>query len=124
VLCITGSDDADFAAMLAFGASIIRLADVARHGGRAVEASELWPLITTLEARLSGGYAEPEADRLAGVFRPPVVAPYVRTVAGPARSGQRVLAVAPALRLRTRPGADGEGEPESAVRDIRAGRKF
>jgi transcriptional regulator with XRE-family HTH domain len=29
VLGITGSDDADFAAMLAFGASVIRLADVA-----------------------------------------------------------------------------------------------
>jgi hypothetical protein len=26
--------------------------------------SELWPLITRLEARLSGGYAEPEAVRL------------------------------------------------------------
>jgi transcriptional regulator with XRE-family HTH domain len=65
VLGITGSDDADFAAMLAFGASVIRLADVARHGGRAAEAvSELWPLITRLEARLSGGYAEPEAVRL------------------------------------------------------------
>jgi hypothetical protein len=44
--------------MLAFGASVVRLADVARHGGRAVEAvSELWPPITRLEVRLSGGYA-------------------------------------------------------------------
>jgi hypothetical protein len=38
VLGITGSGDADFGAMLSFGASVIRLADVARHGGRAVEA--------------------------------------------------------------------------------------
>ncbi len=29
-----------------------------------------------------------------------------------------------AARPRTRPGADGEGEPESAVRDTQAGRKF
>jgi hypothetical protein len=51
--------------MLAFGASVVRLADVARRGGRALEAvSELWPLITRLEVRLSGGYAEPEAVRL------------------------------------------------------------
>jgi transcriptional regulator with XRE-family HTH domain len=65
VLGITGSDNADFGAMLAFGASIIWLADLARHGGRAAEAvSELWPLITRLEGRLSGGYAEPEAVRL------------------------------------------------------------
>jgi hypothetical protein len=65
VLGITGSDDADFAAMLAFGASVIRLADVARHGGRAADAvCELWPLISRLEARLAGGYAEPGAVRL------------------------------------------------------------
>jgi hypothetical protein len=65
VLGIAGSDDADFTAMLAFGASVIRLADVARHGGRAAEAiGELWPLIIRLEARLADGYAEPGAVRL------------------------------------------------------------
>ncbi len=65
VLGITGPDDADFSAMLSFGASVIRLADTARHGGRAAEAvSELWPLITTLETRIAGGHAEPEAVRL------------------------------------------------------------
>ena len=65
VLGITGSDNADFAAMLAFGASVIRLADVARHGGRAAEAvSELWPLITRLEAHIASGYAEPGTVRL------------------------------------------------------------
>ena len=52
VLGIADSDDADFTAMLQFGTSVIRLADVARHSGRAAEAvSELWPLITRLESR-------------------------------------------------------------------------
>jgi transcriptional regulator with XRE-family HTH domain len=65
VLGITGPDDADFSAMLSFGASVIRLADIARHGGRAAEAaSELWPLITRLETRIASGHAEPEAVRL------------------------------------------------------------
>jgi len=65
VLGITGPDDADFSAMLAFGDSVIRLADIARHGGRAAEAAgELWPLITRLEARIAAGHAEPEAVRL------------------------------------------------------------
>src|SRR5712691_6728561 len=35
VLGIAGPDDADFAAMLAFGTSVIRLAQVARRSGRA-----------------------------------------------------------------------------------------
>jgi hypothetical protein len=62
VLGITGPDYADFAAMLAFGTSMIRLAQIARHSGRAAEAvSELWPLINRLEARLAAGHAEPEA---------------------------------------------------------------
>ena len=65
VLGVADLDDADFAAMLAFGTSVIRLADVARHSGRAAEAvSELWPLITRLEARVAAGYADPEAMRL------------------------------------------------------------
>jgi transcriptional regulator with XRE-family HTH domain len=65
VLGVTGPDDADFSAMLSFGDSVIRLADIARHGGRAAEAaSELWPLITRLEARVAGGHPEPEAVRL------------------------------------------------------------
>jgi len=65
VLGITGLDDADFSAMLSFGSSVIRLADIARHGGRAAEAvSELWPLITRLETRIASGHAEPEAARL------------------------------------------------------------
>ena len=65
VLGIADPDDADFTAMLAFGASVIRQADVARQGGRAADAaSELWPLITRLEARIAAGHAEPEAMRL------------------------------------------------------------
>ena len=65
VLGIAGPDDADFAAMLAFGTSVIRLARIARHSGRAAEAvSELWPLITRLEARAAAGYAEPETMSL------------------------------------------------------------
>ena len=65
VLGIASPDDADFAAMLAFGTSVIRLADIARHSGRAAEAvSELWPLIARLEARIAAGLAEPETMRL------------------------------------------------------------
>jgi len=65
VLGIAGHDDADFVSMLAFGTSVIRLAEIARHTGRAAEAvSELWPLITRLEARISAGHAEVETMRL------------------------------------------------------------
>jgi hypothetical protein len=65
VLGIAGPDDADFAAMLAFGISVVRLAQIARHSGRAAEAvSELWPLITRLEGRVTAGYAEPETMSL------------------------------------------------------------
>jgi transcriptional regulator with XRE-family HTH domain len=65
VLGIAGHDDADFASMLAFGTSVIRLAEIARHIGRPAEAvSELWPLITRLEARISAGHAEVETMRL------------------------------------------------------------
>ena len=65
LLGIAGPDDADFAAMLAFGTSVIRLTRIARHSGRAaVAVSELWPLITRLEARVTAGYAEPESISL------------------------------------------------------------
>jgi transcriptional regulator with XRE-family HTH domain len=70
VLGIAGPDDADFTAMLAFGTSVIRLADVARHSGRAADAvSELWPLIIRLEARVAAGHAEPETMRLLALAR-------------------------------------------------------
>ena len=65
ILGIAAHDDADFTSMLAFGTSVVRLADVARHSGRAAEAvSELWPLITRLEARVFAGQAETEMMRL------------------------------------------------------------
>lgn len=65
VLGITDPGDADFTAMLAFGTSVIRLAQIARQSGRAAEAvSELWPLITRLEARAAAGYAGPETMTL------------------------------------------------------------
>ena len=67
LLGIAGPDDADFAAMLAFGTSVIRLAQIARQSGRAAEAvSELWPLITRLEARVAAGYAGTGDDEPAG----------------------------------------------------------
>jgi hypothetical protein len=65
VLGIADPDNVDFAAMLAFGTSVIRLAQIARQSGRAAEAaSELWPLITRLEARAAAGNAEPETMSL------------------------------------------------------------
>lgn len=65
MLGIADTDDADFTAMLAFGVSVIRLAGIARHSGRAVAAvSELWPLIIRLETRAAAGHAEPETMRL------------------------------------------------------------
>ena len=71
VLGITGPDDADFSAMLSFGASVIRLAEIPRHGGRAAEAvSELWPLITRLEARMAGRCASPWTLATAPCSRP------------------------------------------------------
>jgi hypothetical protein len=77
---------------------------------------EMWDLgVLFTDARGSGDFA---------CRRTKSAAAGCRAAAGPARSGERVLAVAPAVRLRTRPGADGEGEPESAVRDTRVGRKF
>jgi transcriptional regulator with XRE-family HTH domain len=59
VLGVTDSSDADFAALLQFGDSTIRLAELARRSGRAVEAvNELWPLVARLEARAAEGYVE------------------------------------------------------------------
>ncbi|MFX0579557.1 helix-turn-helix domain-containing protein [Nocardia nepalensis] len=59
VLGITGADDAEYRAMLQFGDSTVRLAEIARQAGRAVEAvNELWPLVARLEARASEGHME------------------------------------------------------------------
>lgn len=59
VLGVTDTDDADFAAMLQFADSTIRLAEIARQSGRAVDAvNELWPLVARLEARSAEGRIE------------------------------------------------------------------
>lgn len=65
MLGIANPGDADFTSMLAFGASVVRLADRARHAGRAADAaSELWPLIIRLDGRIAAGHVEPELIRL------------------------------------------------------------
>ncbi|MEU8895014.1 helix-turn-helix transcriptional regulator [Nocardia sp. NPDC048505] len=59
VLGVTGTDDAEYRAMLQFGDSTVRLAEVARQAGHAVEAvNELWPLVARLEARAAEGRLE------------------------------------------------------------------
>lgn len=59
LLGVTDPDDADFAAMVHFGDSVLRLAEIARQSGRAVEAvNELWPLAARLEARAAEGRLE------------------------------------------------------------------
>lgn len=70
VLGVTDNDDADFAAMIQFGDSTIRLAEIARQAGRAVEAvNELWPLVARLEARAAEGRAERDMMILLGQGR-------------------------------------------------------
>ncbi|MGW4842449.1 helix-turn-helix domain-containing protein [Nocardia brasiliensis] len=59
ILGVTGTDDAEYRAMLQFGDSTVRLAEIARKSGHAVEAvNELWPLVARLEARASEGRME------------------------------------------------------------------
>ncbi|MFC8042838.1 helix-turn-helix transcriptional regulator [Nocardia sp. NPDC057353] len=59
VLGVTGTGDAEYRAMLQFGDSTVRLAEIARQSGRAVEAvNELWPLLARLEARAAEGHLE------------------------------------------------------------------
>lgn len=59
VLGVTDTHDADFAAMIQFGDSTIRLAEIARQAGHAVDAvNELWPLVARLEARAAEGHLE------------------------------------------------------------------
>ncbi|UUV32300.1 helix-turn-helix domain-containing protein [Amycolatopsis roodepoortensis] len=65
LLGVTDPDDADFAALVQFGDSVIRLADIARQAGRAVDAvNELWPLVARLEARAAEGRLDPHTLRL------------------------------------------------------------
>ncbi len=56
--------------MVQFGASTVRLAEIARQSGHASEAvSELWPLVARLEARLEDGHGEREVLHLLGRAR-------------------------------------------------------
>ncbi|MGY3676589.1 helix-turn-helix domain-containing protein [Streptomyces sp. TE33382] len=65
VLGVTDLADSDFRAMLQFGQSTVRLAEIARQAGHASQAvAELWPLVARLEARARDGHAEREALRL------------------------------------------------------------
>ncbi|MCA1218564.1 helix-turn-helix domain-containing protein [Streptomyces sp. 8L] len=65
VLGITDPTDTDHRAMLQFGESTVRLAEIARQSGHASEAvSELWPLVARLEARVDDGHTESDVLRL------------------------------------------------------------
>ncbi|MFB7741901.1 helix-turn-helix domain-containing protein [Streptomyces sp. NPDC056132] len=69
-LGVTDPADADHRAMIQFGASTVRLAEIARQTGHASEAvSELWPLVARLEARLEDGHAERVVLHLLGRAR-------------------------------------------------------
>ncbi|MFJ6573323.1 helix-turn-helix domain-containing protein [Streptomyces sp. NPDC091292] len=58
-LGITDAADSDHRAVIQFGESTVRLAEIARQSGHASEAvAELWPLVARLEARVDEGYAE------------------------------------------------------------------
>ncbi|MER5887763.1 helix-turn-helix transcriptional regulator [Streptomyces sp. NPDC001941] len=65
VLGVTDPADTDFRALIQFGQSTVRLAEIARQSGHASEAvAELWPLVARLEARTQAGHTEREALRL------------------------------------------------------------
>lgn len=70
VLGVTDPADTDHRAMLQFGESTVRLAEIARQSGHASEAvAELWPLIARLEARVEDGHTEREVLHLLGRAR-------------------------------------------------------
>ncbi|GGW97412.1 hypothetical protein GCM10010383_29120 [Streptomyces lomondensis] len=59
VLGVTDVAGTDHRAMVQFGESTVRLAEIARQSGHAAEAvSELWPLVARLEARVEDGHTE------------------------------------------------------------------
>lgn len=65
VLGVTDPADTDHRAMLQFGESTVRLAEIARQSGHASEAvAELWPLVARLEARVADGHTERNVLRL------------------------------------------------------------
>ncbi|MEC4020487.1 helix-turn-helix domain-containing protein [Streptomyces sp. H27-D2] len=64
-LGITDPADSDHRAMLQFGESTLRLAEIARQSGHASAAvAELWPLVARLEARFEDGHTERDVLRL------------------------------------------------------------
>lgn len=59
VLGVTDPADTDHRAMLQFGETAVRLAEIARQSGHASEAvAELWPLVARLESRVKAGHTE------------------------------------------------------------------
>ncbi|MDX3529961.1 helix-turn-helix domain-containing protein [Streptomyces sp. ID05-39B] len=60
-LGVTDPSDADHVAMVQFGNSTVRLAEIVRQSGHATEAvAELWPLVARLEAQVADGHTERE----------------------------------------------------------------
>ncbi|WP_412542607.1 helix-turn-helix transcriptional regulator [Longispora sp. K20-0274] len=69
-LGVTDAEAADFAAMLQFGESTIRLAGLARQSGHGASAiNELWPLVARLEARTADGHVDRDVLLLLGRAR-------------------------------------------------------
>ncbi|CAL9312636.1 helix-turn-helix domain-containing protein [Streptomyces sp. SudanB182_2057] len=65
VVGVTDPADTDHRAMLQFGESTVRLAEIARQSGHASEAvAELWPLVARLEERVEDGHTEREVLHL------------------------------------------------------------
>lgn len=65
ILGVTDPSDSDHRAMLQFGESTVRLAEIARQSGHASEAvAELWPLVARLEARVEDGHTEQDVLHL------------------------------------------------------------
>ena len=65
VFGITDDADGDHHAMIQFGESVLRLAEIARHTGQAaVAVDELWPLVARLEARAADGHTDTDVLRL------------------------------------------------------------
>jgi transcriptional regulator with XRE-family HTH domain len=70
VLGVTDTDAEDFASMIQFGESTIRLATLARQAGHSAAAiNELWPLILRLENRIAAGRVDRAAMRLLALGR-------------------------------------------------------
>ncbi|MGW2545508.1 helix-turn-helix domain-containing protein, partial [Kitasatospora sp. NPDC001574] len=65
VFGITDDADGDHHAMIQFGESVLRLAEIARQAGQAAAAvDELWPLVVRLEARAADGHTDTDVLRL------------------------------------------------------------